>query len=102
MFGKRDREFEETLAEADKLERRLEQLRLSRQIATVLAAATACLFFVVLFMSIRMSTKSPTVLPVTPLALFMAGQQALMASLAHGEIRTLLAFKKLRELSILS
>jgi hypothetical protein len=102
MFEKRDREFEEALAGADKLERRLEQLRLSRRIAIILAAATACLFFVLVFMSIRMSTKSPTVLPVTPLTLFMAGQQALMASLAHGEIRTLLAFKKLQELSTLT
>ncbi|MEO5714542.1 MAG: hypothetical protein ABIT37_13735 [Luteolibacter sp.] len=110
MFTKLDEKFQATLDNDAELERQLSGLAEQRRRNTFIATAMAvyifghALFVLVIYQR-TISTKNPMGLNVPPgmvllplLFSILVLQFAIKAVVAHCEIRSLLTFKKLREL----
>lgn len=101
MIYPKDDKFAEALESAEALEKHLETLRKTRKWSFMLLTFTTCVFFVVVFSSLQGSTKVQQlgVMPVmASVMLFGCVQQLITILSCQNDIRTLLAFKKLREL----
>jgi hypothetical protein len=99
MFRKRDLEFQESLDDPAKLEKRMGKLAKLRLMFTAVAAFATTAFFVIFIMEIQVFKMNGKSFPGTVLLLAISIQPTIMAMLAHCEIRTLITFKKLRDLS---
>lgn len=95
MFKKSDQNFLALLDNPDVMDRRISTLRTMRLIHTITATFGLIAFFVILFMILgKHSKESPPAL-VLMIVIFL--QPAIAAMMAHGELRTLLMFKKLHD-----
>lgn len=109
MLKKQDQDFFDMLDDPAKLEKRLSDLASQRILFVITAALSALVFFFVLFVLLAANTQSvgmtdqPSVSIATPVSGCLTMVTSLTICLAraigaHGEIRTLLSFKKLRDL----
>lgn len=109
MFKKLDHEFFENLGEPAKLEKRLTDLASQRFCFAISATLAALVFFMTLFILLGVSSQSvgltnqPSISIAAPVSGCLTMLTLLAVTLAraigvHSEIRTLLTFKKLREL----
>ena len=102
MFEKCDQKFERALESADHLEKLLKKLRRGRWWFTI-STAFSLLAAVVLFILVQPLVKdlppgtSAPLLILPMMLLFFPVLNAMKALSLHGEIRTLLVFKKLRD-----
>ncbi len=111
MLTKLDEKFQAALESDTELEKQLVSLANQRRWSTIMATAMAAYIFghaifVLYIYRSSISAQTPfgqnvppgmTLMPV--LFLILALQYVVKAVAAHGEIRVLLAFKKLRDLS---
>ena len=109
MFKKLDHDFLEILEEPAKLEKRLTDLASQRFSFTITATMAALVFFITLFILLGTNIRSldlpkhPSISIAPPVSgcLIMLTMLTVMLARAigaHSEIRTLLTFKKLRDL----
>jgi len=107
MLKKQDHDFFEILEDPSKIEKRLSELANQRLLFGISAAMTAIVFFAILFMLLAANLRfvglsnQPSI--AGPVSGCLTMGVALATSLAraigaHGEIRTLLVFKKLRDM----
>ncbi|MBC8126326.1 MAG: hypothetical protein H8M99_04160 [Gloeobacteraceae cyanobacterium ES-bin-144] len=107
MLKKLDSDFSDMLQDSAKVEQRLAELASQRFMFGISAVASAVVVFSILFMMLsahmRLSGQPNQPLVVTPVSgcltmVFVSAIALARAIGAHGEIRTLLTFKKLRDL----
>ena len=109
MLKKQDHAFFDMLADAEKLEKRLIELASQRFMFAISATMSALVFFFTLFVLLAANLRSvglahpPSISIATPVSGCLTMIALLAITLAravgaHSEIRTLITFKKLRDM----
>jgi hypothetical protein len=102
MIFSRDRDFEEALADPVALEQRLALLQKDRKRALIMSVVLISVFCLSAFLALAVHYKTKTIgqhVIIAPMMAFLALQQFVAVISYQNDIRTLLVFKKLRQLS---
>ena len=102
MIFSRDRDFEEALADPVALEQRLALLQKDRKRALIMSVVLISVFCLMVFLALAVHYKTKTIgqhVIIAPMMAFLALQQFVAVISYQNDIRTLLVFKKLRQLS---
>ena len=98
MFESKDDKFAADLRDPDAVERRLRRLASIRAIFTFGASGMSLIVFILFFSGLLVDPATSRTASVGfTMMIFIALGQMVYAGLAHSEIRTILAFKALKE-----
>ena len=98
MIYPKDDKFAEALESGKALEKHLETLRKTRKWSFMLVIFTTCVFFFIVFSSMKVH-QSGAMPALAAVILFGCVQQLITILSCQNDIRTLMAFKKLKDIA---